>query len=208
MEDLDASRLAWPMLGLRVRTGRLELRLPRCTDLVTLTPASYHAGPDTRVGVTFTPSELLTRELARSIAEWSVDRWTLIFGAFKADGRAVGIQCVSAEEFPSSHTFTTPVWVAPSKRGLGYATEMREAVLFLMFNHLRAVTALASPQPDNIASIAISLGLGYASSPRLGDDATQEATSLYLSRESWLSQSRPEVRVEGISPCLPLFGFS
>ena len=208
MEDFVSQILAWPPLGLRIRTQRLELRLPICADVAKLAPISYYARTGPRIGITFTPTELLTREIARSIAEWSVDQWTLTFGAFQANGHAVGIQSVNTKEFSTSRVFRTPVWVAPSNRRQGYATEMREAVLSLMFDHLGAVAALASPRRDNTASIIVSTALGYVPFLETGEATSRKTLPLRLTRDGWLGRCRPEVLIDGIADCLPLFGLA
>src|ERR1700735_3415645 len=80
LEAFVAYERVWPPFALRVCTARLELRLPTCADIVGLVPASYHAASAVRKGAAFTPTELLAREQARSIAEWSVDNWVVTFG--------------------------------------------------------------------------------------------------------------------------------
>jgi RimJ/RimL family protein N-acetyltransferase len=207
MEDYLA--LAWPPFGLKIHTPRLELRMPTCIDIVRLAPVSYHAAPATRrIGASFTAPELLAREQARSIAEWSVERWTLNFGVFLHSGEPVGLQGLAAERYPTKRCFETPAWVTPQRRRQKFATEMRGGVLSLTFNFLGAASALASPLADNVASIGVSLRLGYEQNQSmLKRNANMEgAVHLVLSRERWRGRLRTEVKVRGLEACLPLFG--
>jgi hypothetical protein len=113
LADRTAAEMVWPLLALRIRTMRLELRLPTCADIVRLAPASYHSAYGVRNGAAFTATELLAREQARSIAEWSVEDWSLTFGAFLNSGEPVGLQTIAAARFPATRTFETPSWVNP-----------------------------------------------------------------------------------------------
>jgi RimJ/RimL family protein N-acetyltransferase len=200
---------AWPLLGLRIRTARLELRLPTCEDITRLAPVSYHRQSAGRVGATFTASELLAREQARSISEWSTNRWYLTFGVFRG-GDPVGIQSVTTERFPSTRSFETPAWVAPTMRRQGFATEMRVAVLCLMFDYLAARVAVASPFAGNIASIEVSKRLGYEQlQPLSGSHASKEPTTrLTLTTARWRTSHLRNVEIEGLGLCLPLFGLT
>jgi RimJ/RimL family protein N-acetyltransferase len=207
LADRTAAEMVWPLLALRIRTMRLELRLPTCADIVRLAPASYHSAYGVRNGAAFTATELLAREQARSIAEWSVEDWSLTFGAFLNSGEPVGLQTIAAARFPATRTFETPSWVNPARRRKGLATEMRIGVLGLMFDYLGAAAAVASPLAQNFASIGVSERLGYEldqSVPKRSAD--EDTVRMILTRERWMHRTRPVIEVRGLDVCLALFG--
>lgn len=209
MDAFVACERVWPPFALRIRTERLELRVPTCTDIVRLAPASYHAASAVRNGAAFTATELLAREQARSIAEWSVDSWRLTFGVFLHTGEPVGLQAIATERFPVRRAFDTPTWVSPAKRREGLATEMRVAVLSLMFDHLGATAAIASPVTSNVASIGVSERLGYERGQSIPKrfEANEATVHMTLTRECWTNRARAAIEVRGLDVCLPLFGF-
>jgi len=92
---------------------------------------------------------------------------------------------------------------------------MRAAVLALAFDGLGADYALSEAFTDNPASLAVSRKLGYA------DDGMQrmairgraaESRRLRIARAAWQAAGGAtglgigEVAIDGLEPCLPLFG--
>jgi RimJ/RimL family protein N-acetyltransferase len=86
---------------------------------------------------------------------------------------------------------------------------MRQAALGLAFDHLGAEVAESEAFLDNPASNRVSLALGYEPNGlgRLAPRGVARDTQRFrLTLEGWRARPRPEVRVEGLEPCLELFG--
>ena len=85
---------------------------------------------------------------------------------------------------------------------------MRAAVVELAFRHLSAASVTSSAFEANAASRRVSEKLGYrvvgheTMSPR---GVPEPHLLLRLDRSEWRGAPFP-VEVEGLSPCLPLFG--
>ena len=97
----------WPVAGLRLRTPRLELRLPSERDLATLArlaAAGVHdpALQPFEVEWTDAPPAEVSRSVLqhhwRQLADWSSARWTLPLAVVRAE-HVVGIQSVSGRDF-------------------------------------------------------------------------------------------------------------
>ncbi|MCF2571318.1 GNAT family N-acetyltransferase [Brevibacterium sp. UCMA 11754] len=108
-------------------------------------------------------------EIARSIAQyqWStranfrVDEWTIEFTA-RVDGRAVGIQGVSAKDFVRTRSISTGSWLALQEQGKGYGTQMRRAVVTAFADHFDAAAFHSGYFEGNGASRRVSEKLGYS----------------------------------------------
>jgi RimJ/RimL family protein N-acetyltransferase len=140
--------------------------------------------------------------------EWRAEKWSLVLCAF-VDGRPVGGQDVRGDGFASRREFETGSWLGREFQGRGYGTEMREAVLELGFGGLGAVAAISGAFAFNKASLRVSEKLGYAHvgettfAPR---SEPQRELLMRLTREEWERRAHPPVEIEGLEPCLPLFG--
>jgi RimJ/RimL family protein N-acetyltransferase len=201
-----------PLLGLRLRTPRLELRLPSRPGLERLREvalAGVHPPEVMPFMVAWTDDpELSTfldyHELLRR--EWSPDAWQLELGVWLA-GELAGVQAVTATEFGATRTVSTGSWLAQRLQRRGVGTEMRTAVLELAFRGLGAEVARSGAIDGNVASLRVSEKLGYRTvgrgtvEPR-GVPAAH--TDLELRRDEW--QPPFAVEIEGLAPCLPLFG--
>jgi RimJ/RimL family protein N-acetyltransferase len=101
----------------------------------------------------------------------------------------------------------TGSWLGRRFQGRGVGTEMRTAVLELAFRGLGAERARSGAVDENIASLRVAEKLGYREIGR-GTVAPRGVelphTDVELRREDW----RPPVpvEIEGLGPCLPLFG--
>lgn len=207
----------WPLFDLRVRTPRLEIRLPGDEDLVALAGvagAGVH-DPGTMpfsIPWTDTPAPALqTRSLQwwwGQRASWSPDAWTFT-GAVFVDGAPVGVQDLSAEHFGALRTVQTGSWLGLPHQGSGLGKEMRAAVLHLAFAGLGAVEAYSSAWADNAASLGVSRALGYEPNGsrlllRRGRPATHVA--LRLTRPAWEERRRDDIEIDGLEACLEMFG--
>ena len=86
---------------------------------------------------------------------------------------------------------------------------MRAAVLHLAFEGLGAQHAVSGAFEDNAASLGVSRKLGYrddgiALHAVRGHPAVEQR--LRLTRDGWLATRSVPVQIEGLAPCLPLFG--
>lgn len=207
----------WPLTGLRLRTPRLELRLPTLTELdelASLAAGGIHDPSVQPFGVAWT--DVPPEERARSVIQfqlsqwgaWSPADWSLNLVA-DLGGVIVGTQGVSGRDFAVLREVSTGSWLGQRYQGQGLGTEMRAAVLHLAFTGLGAEFATSNAFTGNAASLGVSRKLGY-----LPDGIQRQVLRgrpaalqlLRLDRAGW--QARPGVPVEiaGLAPCLPSFG--
>lgn len=138
--------------------------------------------------------------------EWTPEAWHLELGVW-VEGELAGVQHIGSERFAETRTVATGSWLGRDFQGRGVGTEMRTAVLELAFRGLGAEAARSGAIDGNAASLRVSEKLAYRHvgrstvSPR-GEPV--EHADLELRREEW----RPPfpVLIEGVEPCLPLFG--
>jgi RimJ/RimL family protein N-acetyltransferase len=206
----------WPLYDLRLRTPRLELRLPTDDDLLALA-AVARAGVHDLPGSPFLvpwdelPSPAFERQFLlhwwRVRGSWSPDDWTLGL-AVLAEGRPIGIQDLMARDFAHRRTVGTGSWLGLEHQGKGYGTEMRAAVLSLAFEELGALVAESGYVDGNEASARVSAKLGYlANGERLvapmGTSVTEHKVRVVPA--TWRRDLVP-VAIEGLEPCRGLFG--
>lgn len=206
----------WPLFDLRIRTPRLELRLPTDDDLVALAGVVGAGVHD----LTFSPflvpwDELPSPALERQFLQhwwkvrgsWSLQDWTLGL-AVVADGRPVGMQDVTGRNFAHRRVVVTGSWLGLPHQGRGYGTEMRAAVLHLAFAELGALVAESGYAEGNAASARVSEKLGYVPNG-VGIHAYGEARRVEqmvrVTPETW-SRDLVPVTVEGLDACRGLFG--
>jgi RimJ/RimL family protein N-acetyltransferase len=207
MVDLGA------LFALRLRTPRLELRLPTRGELAELqdvAAAGVHPAEEMPFEVPWTDFEqnedwvIGFHEQVREA--WRPDAWNLELGVW-AEGKLVGAQGMAARNFAQERRIATGSWLGQPFQGRGYGTETRAAVLSLAFDGLGAEVARSGALDRNIASMKASWKLGYRAvgggwkSPR-GEPVWH--TDFELRREEWHPPFR--VAIEGLEPALPLFG--
>jgi RimJ/RimL family protein N-acetyltransferase len=199
---------------LRVRTPRLELRLPAREELDTLREVALggvHPPEFTPFTVAWTDDPELAgfldyHEMRRR--DWNPDGWHLELGVW-LEGEPVGVQGMESENFAETRVVGTGSWLGRRFQGEGVGTEMRTAVLELAFRGLGAEAARSGAIDGNAASLRVSEKLGYRVVGR-GTVAPRgvevDHTDVELRREDW----KPPFAVEigGLGPCLPLFGLS
>jgi RimJ/RimL family protein N-acetyltransferase len=211
----------WPLPLLRLRPqiaiGSIELRLPDADDLAALAALAEDGVHDPAVqpfGVPWTDEEPEVRALSTmqyhwgSWASWTPRRWELNL-VTALDGTVVGMQALSATEFAVLREVSTGSWIGLEHQGLGIGTAMRAAILALAFDGLGAEQATSSAFTDNPASLAVSRKLGYADdgiARQVSRGRPAQMQRLRLDRRSWLEHRHCEVIIEGLEPCLPLFG--
>ena len=206
----------WPLFDLRIRTPRLELRLPTDDDLVALA-AGARAGVHDRPATPFLvpwdalPSPAFERQFLsfwwRTRGSWAPDAWTLGLAVI-ADGAPIGIQDLASRDFAHRRSVLTGSWLGKGHQGRGYGTEMRAAVLWLAFEELGALVAESGYLDGNEASARVSAKLGYRpNGERLvapkGSPLTERLVR--ATPETWRRELVP-VRIEGMDACRGLFG--
>ena len=207
----------WPLFGLTLHTPRLELRVPdldRIAELAELAAAGVHdpaVQPFVAEWTDAPPERIVTSVLQwnwRTWAGWQPENWSLGLVAI-ADGRVVGTQGVDAERFATMREVGTGSWLGRAEQGRGLGTEMRAAVLELAFAGLGAQFATSEAFADNHASYAVSRKLGYADdgiARHVVRGAAITGRRLRLDREGWEKARTIPVRIEGLEPCLSMFG--
>jgi RimJ/RimL family protein N-acetyltransferase len=206
----------WPLFDLRLRTPHLELRLPTDSDLLALVKVA-RAGIMEEGRIFFAapwhelPSPAFERQFLqhwwRSRGSWSPTSWSLGL-AVVAEGQPIGIQDVMAEQFAVRKTVATASWLGAANQGRGYGTEMRAAVLALVFDGLGAQSAESGYFTGNAASARVSEKLGYVPN---GEEVYAVAgervveSRVRVTPATWGRELVP-VTIEGLEPCLKLFG--
>ena len=131
---------------------------------------------------------------------WSVGRRAL-----------VGVQSAGAKDFPTLRTAGTGSWLGRSYQGKGLGTEMRAAILHLLFAGLDAVAATSGAFIDNPTSHAVSAKLGYEDNgwdyvARRGERA--RIRHYVLTRERWERQQRADIEIDGLEKCREMFALT
>jgi RimJ/RimL family protein N-acetyltransferase len=207
----------WPLPGLRLRAGPVELRLPDAADLTALAALAEAGVHDPSVqpfAVAWTDVEPAERAISTMRYHWSCwgswqpSNWTLNLVTV-LDGVVVGTQEISATDFAVLRQVGTASWLGMRYHRQGIGTAMRAAVLALAFDGLGAEFALSAAFVDNAASLRVSRKLGYV------DDGIkrtvvrgkpQEQRRLRLDKTGWQAHRTIDVTISGLEPCLPFFG--
>jgi RimJ/RimL family protein N-acetyltransferase len=205
-----------PLYALRLRTPRLELRLGSHDELVTLgrlAEEGIHPPEEMPFAIAWSDQigepDFMDGFLAfheSELADWRPEKWSLNLLVWTVN-ELVGMQGVGAEAFAERRTVETGSWLGSRYQRRGLGTEMRAAVLELAFRGLGAEAAESGALAGNAASWRVSEKLGYRMigthtvSPR-GEPV--ESRDLRVTRSAWTPPL--EVEIEGLEPCLPLFG--
>jgi RimJ/RimL family protein N-acetyltransferase len=207
----------WPLFGLRLRTPRLELRLPTLEQLAALAELAAAGVHDPAVmPFTVAWTDAPPQERARSTAQYhwrcwgslTPEHWELPLVTIHG-GEVVGTQDLNARNFGTVREVGTGSWLGLRHQGRGIGTEMRAAVLHLIFAGLYADTAVSAAEKGNQASIAISRKLGYADDGLervMVRDAMWEHRRFRIDRAAWAAHRTVPVQIEGLEPCRELLG--
>ncbi len=209
----------WPLTDLRLRTPRLELRLPSETELDALASLAAAGVHDAAVQPFSVPwTDVPPADRARSTlqyhwsqwAAWTPQNWSLELVVLES-GTVVGAQSIGARDFAVLREVSTGSWLGQAYHGQGIGAEMRAAVLHLAFAGLGAQYAVSAAFSDNLASQGVSRKLGYAPDgierkASRGRPAT--LLRLRLDREGWLATRSLPVEIGCLEPCLPMFGLA
>ncbi len=165
----DALTLMWPLFGLRVVAGDLELRVVRDEDLpalVALAQEGVHPPEEMPFSTPWTdgPPEQLPMVVAgyhwRVRAETSPEHWRLET-VVRRRGEVVGTQGVSTSDFLVTRTGETGSWLGRRFQGRGIGTRMRQTLCAFCFDHLGFTEITSAAFVDNPASLAVSRKVGY-----------------------------------------------
>ncbi|RFS85152.1 N-acetyltransferase [Actinomadura spongiicola] len=207
----------FPLLGLRLNTPRLELRLPSPDELAALAELAAEGIHDPGTMPFAVPwTDQPSADVARSVVQhhwfqlgtWDPRDWTLNLTVFH-DGVPVGVQSVNARDLAITREVGTGSWLGRRHQGRGIGTEMRAAVLHLAFTGLGAEDATSAAFEENLASQAVSRKLGYRSDGlhrRVVRGGRVTDSRLRLGRADWERHRATPVTVHGLAPCLPLLG--
>jgi RimJ/RimL family protein N-acetyltransferase len=154
----------FPLVGLKLTTPRLELRLPSPEELGALAELAAEGIHDPDVMPFSEPwTDQPPAELARGVVQhhwlrlgdWTPQDWALNLTVFHA-GVLVGQQTLAARDLATTREVTSGSWLGQRHHGQGIGTEMRAAVLHLGFVGLGAEEATSGAFENNVASQAIS----------------------------------------------------
>jgi len=201
-----------PLWDIRVRTPRLELRLPtedELAELFRVAEAGIHPTAEMPFSVPWTDDLSLEAFLAfhhGAWEEWRPEKWTLNLSTF-LDDKPIGSQGIGAEEFGSRREVETGSWLGMPFQGKGLGTEQRAAVLELAFSGLGAEVAVSGSFVHNVKSQRVSEKLGY----RLTGTRTMESRGAPVEHYDYRLESSDwssaiAVEITGLATALPLFG--
>lgn len=207
----------WPLFHLRIRTERLELRLPtdaELDELADLAGRGVHDPDEMPFLAAWTrrPSPEMERSLLqyhwRRRAEWSPRNWALELGVFR-DDEPIGCQAIMGIDFAVTRTVSSGSWLGRQHQGKGLGKEMRLGVLGLAFDHLGATRAQSGAVVDNAASLGVSRSIGYTDDGiniRVIEGKRRPEQRLAIDLDGWRASERPPVEVSGLDACRELFG--
>ena len=158
----------WPIYGLRIETGDVQLRYPDESDLAELAALAYDGIHDSSAMPFSEPWTDATPDArARSVlqwnwrmrAQWQADSWHLPLVTLH-NGRVVGTQGIEGAHFRTCREVQTGSWIGRKYQGAGVGTAMRRAVLHFAFAGLGAESARSGAFTDNATSLRVSEKLG------------------------------------------------
>lgn len=207
----------WPLFGLRVVTPRLELRYPDdelIHELARLTAEPIHDPDFMPFSVPWTeaPRDVLPRNSLQHLwgrrSAWTAEEWNCPM-AVLVGGTVVGVQDIFATRYATRRVVETGSWLTQSRQGQGIGKEMRTAVLHLGFEGLGADYARTSAWADNQRSLGVTRAVGYEPngfSIDVRGEAACRMEHFVMTRARWQERRRDDITIEGLEPCLPLFG--
>ena len=209
----------FPLAALRLRTPRLELRLPTPEELGELADLAADGVHDPAVmpfTVPWTDQDPAAR--ARSVVhhhwqrlgDWTPRNWALNLTVFR-DGVVVGQQTIGGKDVAITGEVHTGSWLGLRYHRQGIGTEMRAAVLELAFAGLGVAEAASGAATDNVASLGVSRRLGYEP-----DGVERHALRgelaivrrLRLTRGAWERHRTVPTTIDGLTPCLGALGLA
>ncbi len=201
----------WPLAGVRVTSGDLELRYLDDTllfDLARLAGQGVHGTdfmPFTVPWTRGTPTEVGRSVLAYqwgNRAGQKPEDWRIELGVVR-DGEVLGIQGAYAKQFPVLRTVETGSWLGLAHQGAGVGTRMRLMMLHLLFDGLGTEIATTGAFSDNERSLGVTRRLGYAAN---GEERTLRDGTWGVTRRFTMTREQWDARPEGLRPPVTLVG--
>lgn len=205
----------YPVLGLRISTGDLELRGLTDDDLVALGEVAQRGvHPPDRMPFYHPWTDAPVEEIPLGMAQYhwsnraafSPSRWSLELGVW-VDGVLVGCQGFGTHDYLVTRTGETGSWLGLEHHGKGIGTRMRQAICAFAFDHLEAVEITSGAFLDNPASIAVSHKVGYVDNGvtrKKRRDEVAEHLALRLTPQTFV-RGEP-IQVEGADGVRRLIG--
>ena len=215
-----AAPTLWPLTGLRVVSGDLELRYLDDTllfQLAELAGEGVHAPEAMPFNAPWskgTPQEIARRVLTY---QWSArsritpQEWTLELAVVR-DGEVLGVQSMVTKDFLVTGQVETGSWLGLRHQGAGVGTRMRLMILHLAFDGLGAQAATTGAFEDNAASNGVTRKIGYQPNGRevvAREGAATVSLQYRLERPDWDNRAdalRPEVTLHGVDGVRELLG--
>lgn len=212
---------AFPVLGLRVTAGPVELRGiddDTLIELANLAAQGVHQPGSMPFYIpwTLTPPEKFHLEFLQYHwgvrSRFSPSNWSLDV-AVRFDGELVGTQGVSTHDFLLTRTGETGSWLGQRHQGRGIGTLMRQTMCAFLFDHLDFAEITSGAFADNAASNAVSRKVGYRPNGvdrklRTLPEPTGQVVAAH--RNHVLSPGDlvrgPELTVAGVAPLRRLIG--
>jgi RimJ/RimL family protein N-acetyltransferase len=206
----------WPLFDLRIKSQRVEIRLPDDDVLTELARLALRGVHDPALMPflhpwTDAPSPEIERGMMqwgwRHRATWSPSDWSF-GGAVFVDGDVVGVQSLMAADFTALRSVKTGSWLGVAHQGTGIGKEMRTAMLHFAFEALGALEAHSGGFIDNESSLGVSRALGYEEKGRRTVSRRgipTEMIELRLDRSRWRETPHPDVEIHGLEECMDFF---
>lgn len=206
----------WPLFDLRIRTSRVEIRLPDDDNLRELARLALKGVHDpTTMPFLYPWTDETSPQLERGMmqwgwrhrATWTPNNWTFN-GAVIVKNRVVGVQSLTATDFAALRSVKTGSWLGLEHQGQGIGKEMRRAILHFAFEGLGALEAHSGGFVDNESSLKVSRALGYEDNGRrtvLRRGVPAELLELRLDRSIWSQTKRATVDISGLEECRDFF---
>ncbi|GII99781.1 RimJ/RimL family protein N-acetyltransferase [Sediminihabitans luteus] len=164
----------WPMAGLVVRQGDLELRYlddELVHELALLAAQGIH--DPGFMPFTFPWSVGEPTAVARSVLayQWgarsrlSPESWTMELAIVRG-GRVLGVQSIFATDFVVRREAETGSWLGRAHQGQGIGTRTRLMMLGLGFDGLGALGMTTAAWVDNASSLSVTRKVGYRENGR------------------------------------------
>jgi RimJ/RimL family protein N-acetyltransferase len=209
----------WPVFGIRITTGLLELSAIRDCDipgLVDLARRGIHGSdemPFSEPWSTAPPDELAASMAAhywRIRASFAPAEWCLEL-VVRRNGVIVGCQGFYTHNYEVTRTGETGSWLGREFQGQGTGTLMRQAMCVFLFDHLQTLEVASAAYLDNPASLAVSRKVGYRTNGQVREqrrkgEAVISQKLLLLPHE--LTRPPDEVQVSGATQLRRFIGLA
>ena len=206
----------YPVLGLRITAGPLELRGISDSDIAALADLAgkgIHPPDQMPFSTPWTDTPAVELPLRFAQYHWGTraafarEHWSLQL-VVRWEDVVVGTQGFHTQDYLVTRTGETGSWLGREHQGRGIGTRMRQAMCAFLFDCLEAQEITSRAFVDNPASLAVSRKVGYRPNGlrrmvrRPGEWQANQA--LVLTPETFVRG--PEITVEGLEPVRRLIG--